>query len=139
MERAPNKSQHRINFGEEKSPAVPAWIRTLNLSITSPALLPTSYPGSPCLPVVKETPSAPSRSTPVGVASLIAVALLGAGDLAKAIRSLGMFSVTVVSALAVYQLLVVPLYFFVLTRTNPYSFLLTLGRPWMVSFAAASS
>ena len=79
------------------------------------------------------------RSTPVGVASLIAVALLGAGELSKAIRSLGMFSVTVASALAVYQLLVVPLYFFVLTRTNPYSFLLTLGRPWMVSFAAASS
>nr|KAG5701947.1 hypothetical protein BaRGS_034529 [Batillaria attramentaria] len=78
-------------------------------------------------------------TTPIGVSSLIAVALLETGDMGKAVRSLGMFSVTVVSALAIYQLLVVPAYFFLLTRTNPYSFLLTLGRPWMVSFAAASS
>jgi Na+/H+-dicarboxylate symporter len=79
------------------------------------------------------------RTTPIGVASLIAVALLGTGNLSAAIKSLGMFSLTVVTGLLVYQLLVVPLYFFLITRTNPYSFLLTLGRPWMVAFAAASS
>ncbi|KAK7098760.1 excitatory amino acid transporter-like [Littorina saxatilis] len=78
-------------------------------------------------------------TTPVGVASLIAVALLGTGDLGKAVRSLGMFAVTVTSSLAAYQFLVVPLYFFALTRQNPFTLLLTLGRPWMVSFAAASS
>ena len=37
---------HKVNSGEENSPAAPAGIRTRNLSITSPALLPTSYPGS---------------------------------------------------------------------------------------------
>ncbi|XP_041365075.1 excitatory amino acid transporter-like [Gigantopelta aegis] len=77
--------------------------------------------------------------TPVGVASLIAVALLEAGHMQGAFRSLGMFSVSVFTGLAVHQLLVVPLLFFVLTRTNPYTFLLTLGRPVMVTFAAASS
>ena len=47
VERTPNKSQHtKVNPGEEKSPAAPAGIRTLNLSITSRALLPTSYSGS---------------------------------------------------------------------------------------------
>lgn len=79
------------------------------------------------------------RATPLGVASLIAVAVMGMGDLASAVRSLGMFCLTVVTSLLVYQLLVVPAFFFLLIRKNPYSFLLTLGRPWMVSFAAASS
>ncbi|XP_025085147.1 excitatory amino acid transporter-like [Pomacea canaliculata] len=78
-------------------------------------------------------------ATPLGVASLIAVAVMGMGDLASAVRSLGMFCLTVVTSLLVYQLLVVPAFFFLLIRKNPYSFLLTLGRPWMVSFAAASS
>ena len=40
------KSRHtKVTLGK-KSPAVPAGIRTRNLSITSPALLPTSYPCS---------------------------------------------------------------------------------------------
>ena len=41
-ERTPNKSQHRPE--EENSLAAPSGLRTRNLSITSPALLPTSYP-----------------------------------------------------------------------------------------------
>ena len=47
MERTPNKSQHTKLTPEKKnSPAARAEIRTRNLSITSPALLPTSYAGS---------------------------------------------------------------------------------------------
>ena len=43
-----NKSQHRkLTLGEENSPAAPAGIRTRDLSITSPALQPRSYPRSP--------------------------------------------------------------------------------------------
>ena len=34
-----------MDSGEENSPASPAGIRTRSLSITSPALLPPSYPG----------------------------------------------------------------------------------------------
>ena len=45
VERTPNMT--KVNPGEENSPAAPAGIRTGNLSITSPALLPTNYPGSP--------------------------------------------------------------------------------------------
>ena len=38
------ESAHKVNSGEENSPTAPAGIRTCNLSIKSPALLPTSYP-----------------------------------------------------------------------------------------------
>ena len=41
------ESADTVNSGEGNSPDDPARIRTRNLSITSPALLPTSYPGSP--------------------------------------------------------------------------------------------
>ena len=41
------KSAHKVDSGEENSPAASTGIRTRNLSITSPALLLTSYPGSP--------------------------------------------------------------------------------------------
>ena len=41
------ESAHKVDSGEENSPAAPARIRTRNLLITSPELLPTSYPGSP--------------------------------------------------------------------------------------------
>ncbi|KAL8572800.1 hypothetical protein ACOMHN_024976 [Nucella lapillus] len=79
------------------------------------------------------------RVTPIGVTSLVAVPLLQTGHLGTAVRSLGMFSLTVVSSLALYQFLVVPLYYFLLTRENAFAFLLTLGRPCMVSFATTSS
>ena len=40
------ESAYRVDFGEENSPVAAARIRTRNLSITSPALLSTSYPDS---------------------------------------------------------------------------------------------
>ena len=39
-------SAHKVNFGEENSPAAPAWILTHNLSVTTLALLPTSFPAT---------------------------------------------------------------------------------------------
>ena len=49
MERTKTKSVHKVNSGEENSPTTPAGIRTHNLSIMSPALLPTSYPATNAL------------------------------------------------------------------------------------------
>ena len=40
------ESARKVNSGEENSPTAPAGIRTRNLSITSPLLIPTRYPGS---------------------------------------------------------------------------------------------
>ena len=39
-------SAQKVDTGEENSPAAPAGIRTRDLSITSPALKPLSYPRS---------------------------------------------------------------------------------------------
>ncbi|KAH9518859.1 Excitatory amino acid transporter 2 [Bulinus truncatus] len=77
--------------------------------------------------------------TPIGVSSLIAIAFLQTADLDSAVRSLGMFSLSVLSALAIHQFILLPAIYFVFIRENPYKFLWTLGRPWLVTFAAASS
>ena len=49
MEWTTNKSAHDVHSGEENSPAAPAGIQTHNLSITSQALLQTSYPSIWCI------------------------------------------------------------------------------------------
>ena len=52
VERTPNKkSAHKVDSGEENSPAALAGIRTRNLSITSLAFLPASYPDYPDWPL----------------------------------------------------------------------------------------
>ena len=49
------ESADKVNFGEKNSPAAPAGIKTHNLSIASPALLPASYPGySRCIQLVRD-------------------------------------------------------------------------------------
>ncbi|CAL1529560.1 unnamed protein product, partial [Lymnaea stagnalis] len=78
-------------------------------------------------------------TTPFGVCSLIAAAFLQTADLHSAVKSLGMFSLTVLISLAIHQFIILPAVYFLLVRENPYTFLLTLGRPWLVTFAAASS
>ena len=47
VKRTQNESAHKVDSGEENSLAAPAGIRTRNLFITNPALLPTSYLGFP--------------------------------------------------------------------------------------------
>ena len=47
VERRPNKSQHtKLTLEKKILPSLLLVIRTCNLSITSPTILPTSYPGS---------------------------------------------------------------------------------------------
>ncbi|KAK6192172.1 hypothetical protein SNE40_003690 [Patella caerulea] len=78
-------------------------------------------------------------STPIGVASLIAVALVESSGLEDTFKSMGMFTLTIFCGIATYQLLIVPLYYFAIMRANPYKFLASMSRPWMVAVATASS
>lgn len=78
-------------------------------------------------------------TTPVGVISLIAVSIAGIADVQNVFAQLGMFILTVTVGIVVQQLLLMPLIFFVFTRKNPYAFLLSIARPWMIAFAATST
>ncbi|XP_046338765.2 excitatory amino acid transporter 2-like isoform X3 [Haliotis rufescens] len=77
--------------------------------------------------------------TPIGVLSLIAVAIARADNILETFRSLGLFACTVVVGLLLYQFIILPLGVFVVTRRNPYKIQAEYSRAWMVTFASASS
>lgn len=78
-------------------------------------------------------------TTPVGVASLIAVSMAGITDISTVFAQLGMFVLTVTTGIAIHQLVFMPLVLFILTRRNPYVYLITLVRPWMIGLATTST
>lgn len=78
-------------------------------------------------------------TTPIGVLSLILVAIADIPDISVLLRDLGMFIAAVTVAITTQQLIVLPLILFVTTRRNPYRFLFNISRPWLISFASAST
>lgn len=77
--------------------------------------------------------------TPIGVASLIATVLAKTGDLEGTFERLGMFILASMLGLAIFMFFVVPLTFFIIIRRNPLIFFANLIRPFMITFATASS
>lgn len=79
------------------------------------------------------------RTTPMGVASLIAKAIASVDDVAESFSKLGMFVVVVTVGVLVHQLVVLSLLLFALTRRNPLTFHLSILRPYFIAFAATST
>ena len=75
---------------------------------------------------------------PLGVFCLVAwtVARIGAGSL---IGPLGKFMLTVIAALAVHGLIILPLMLWVFGRTNPYKFMYQMREALLMAFGTASS
>lgn len=79
------------------------------------------------------------RSTPVGVASLIAKVIASTENIHEDFRKLGMFVLTVMIGLFIFALVLVPLVYYFIKKSNPFRFLATLIEPMLISFAAAST
>ncbi|KAL3846710.1 hypothetical protein ACJMK2_017677 [Sinanodonta woodiana] len=78
-------------------------------------------------------------TTPIGVISLISVAIAGTTDIVGVFGSMGMLVATVAVAIVIQQLIVLPAILFAFTKRNPYAFLLSIARPWMIGFASTST
>ena len=81
-------------------------------------------------------------TAPVGVFCLVAGQFGEAaanGELIEEMKSIGWYSATVLTGLAVHAFVTLPLILWALTRRNPYRFLLQMGRPVLTAFATASS
>ncbi|XP_060066441.1 putative sodium-dependent excitatory amino acid transporter glt-3 isoform X2 [Ylistrum balloti] len=76
--------------------------------------------------------------TPIGVASLITKIICSADNIADDFQKLGMFIVTAAGGM-VFCGLVIPVSFFILRRTNPFPFVLSLSQPIMMTFATANT
>lgn len=77
--------------------------------------------------------------TPVGVASLIASAILKASDIASVFSSLGMFVLAHSVGIVFHQLVLIPITYFIATRRNPLYFLAACLRPWLTVFGPPST
>ena len=60
-------------------------------------------------------------------------------DVIIVFKQMGMFVATVTSAVAVHQLVLMPVILFVLTKRNPYKFLASIAEPWMIAFATTTT
>lgn len=78
-------------------------------------------------------------TTPVGVISLIAVSIASIENVERIFSQLGMFIAAITVGILVQQLIVQSGIYFAFTRKNPYKFLFTIAKPWMIAFASTST
>ncbi|XP_076045976.1 excitatory amino acid transporter 2 isoform X3 [Oratosquilla oratoria] len=77
--------------------------------------------------------------SPVGVASVILSKILSVDNLGTVMSNLGLFIVTVVVGVLIYQWIIQNLLYFVFTRRNPFKFYFNLLEAWVTAFATAST
>ncbi|XP_063845727.1 excitatory amino acid transporter-like isoform X2 [Scylla paramamosain] len=77
--------------------------------------------------------------SPLGVASVIMSKILSVENLGTVMSNLGLFIVTVVVGVFIYQWIIQNLLYFIFTRKNPLQFYFHLLEPWVTSFATAST
>jgi len=76
---------------------------------------------------------------PIGVLFLIAGQILQMENAGKEFQKLGWYFFTVILGLGVHGLVVLPLLYFILTRTLPFRFLANMGNAYVTAFGTASS
>lgn len=69
---------------------------------------------------------------------MIASSIAQIKDIDTTFKSLGVFIGGYTLGIALHQLLVVPVLWLIVMRTNPFKFLLTAFRPWITVFAPPS-
>ena len=88
---------------------------------------------------MKFTKLAIFRTSPIGIASLIASTVGGIEDLQSTFIRLGTLIGTVVGGCAIHQILLIPLIVFIFTRRNPYPVVFKAAKPWLVALSTTSS
>lgn len=76
---------------------------------------------------------------PVAVCSLVAARIAAMEDVLNVIGKLALYLVTILCGLLIHSLVLLPLVFFVITRSNPYRFMKGVGDALMTAFGIASS
>lgn len=77
--------------------------------------------------------------SPIGITFLIMAKILEMEDFGVMIGQVGVYFLTVLAGLFVHGVIVLPLMFFVLTRTNPYRFMYGISQAMATAFGTSSS
>jgi len=75
---------------------------------------------------------------PIGIFCIVA-GRVGQEGLGQLIGPLAMYVLTVILGLLIHGLVTLPLVLWLLTRVNPYSFLIAIRKVWLTAFSTASS
>ncbi|XP_033753486.1 excitatory amino acid transporter 1-like [Pecten maximus] len=79
------------------------------------------------------------RTTPFGVASLIAKTIASTDNIQEDFRRLGVYAATVIASLLICSVIFVPLAYTLLTRKQPFRFMFSVINVLMIGFATSSS
>jgi len=80
-----------------------------------------------------------NRITPFGVASLICSKIMSVANIATVVAQLGMFVATVLAGVLIYQLIVLQLIYFLITRKSPLKFYWGVFPANVTAFTTAST
>ena len=78
------------------------------------------------------------RFSPIGICSLIAAKVAGMDDVLTALNMVGMYMVTIISGLLIHALVVLPAVYLVVTRRNPFQFLVGMRDALVTAFGISS-
>jgi len=79
------------------------------------------------------------RLSPIGVLSLVAAKITEMKSLDEVIGQLGMYFLTVLIALLIHGLLILPGMYFLLTKKNPYVYISNMAQALVTAFGTSSS
>lgn len=77
--------------------------------------------------------------SPIGVLSLVAAKITQMETLDVVVSQLGMYFLTVLIALLIHGLLILPGMYFLLTKRNPYVYISNMGQALVTAFGTSSS
>ena len=78
-------------------------------------------------------------ATPIGVAFLIMPRIIAVADAGQMFRSVGFFTLTVLTGLLIHGGLILPGIYYSITRKNPYKFMAGMTEALLTAFGTASS
>lgn len=76
--------------------------------------------------------------SPVGIMFLIAAKVLEIDDFKKTMEQLGMYFSTVTIGLIIHGFIILPLIFFLITKTKPFLYILNMGQALATAFGTSS-
>lgn len=78
------------------------------------------------------------RCTPIGIGSVICGKIISLGNLSDTITQLSWFILTVFIGVAIHQLIILQIIYYIVVRKNPLSYYLAFGPSIITAFATAS-
>lgn len=79
------------------------------------------------------------KATPIGVAFLILPRIIAVEDASQLFQSVGFFTFTVILGIVIHGFLILPGIYYIITKKNPYRFIINQSEALLTAFGTASS